>query len=73
MTEYTSITLQSVLFHTPAGSLVRALESIDRVSQLGQSAGRHGLVEVAYGDCSPSPVFHEDDIDVSASYDPGPC
>ncbi|MFB2584790.1 hypothetical protein [Herbiconiux liukaitaii] len=63
MTEYTSITLQSVLFHTPAESLVRALESVDRVSQLGQSSGRHGLVDVSYGDCSPSPVFQDDEID----------
>ncbi|MFB2599309.1 hypothetical protein ACEXQE_16070 [Herbiconiux sp. P17] len=57
MSAFTSITLQSVLFHTPVPVLERTLASIDRVSQLGQSAGEHGLVDVAYGDCSPSPTL----------------
>ena len=50
-----SITIQSVLFHTPISALERALSSIDRGAEVGRREGLHGPVEVAYGDCSPSP------------------
>lgn len=54
-----SLTIQSVLFHTPISALERALSSIDKGAEVGRREGLHGLVEVAFGDCSPSPEVSE--------------
>ncbi|MGA1835574.1 hypothetical protein VD659_01455 [Herbiconiux sp. 11R-BC] len=71
MSEFTSITVQSVLFHTPPEALYRSLESLDRASQLAQGAGEHGVVHVAYGDCSPSPTFSGGELDELVQRFPG--
>lgn len=57
--DVSSITIQSVLFHTPISSMEHALASIDWSAEIGRREGLHGLVEVAYGDCSPSPGVTE--------------
>lgn len=71
MAIYSSITVQSVLFHTRPETIERTLASIDRVAQLGQSGGEHGLVDVALGDCSPSPTLRTDEVEALGARFPG--
>ena len=58
-----SITIQSIIFHTPADRLESALASIDAAAVIGVAEGLHGSVGVSYGDCSPSPSLTTSQLD----------
>jgi len=52
-----SVTVQSVLFHTPPEALERALEATHRAAEIGWFEGTGGAVIVSFGDCSPTPTL----------------
>ncbi|MBF4514084.1 glycosyltransferase [Plantibacter sp. VKM Ac-2885] len=54
-----SVTVQSVLFHTPPEAIERALEATHRAAEIGWLEKTGGAVVVSFGDCSPTPTLTE--------------
>src|SRR5690349_5148360 len=57
-----SLRIQSVLYTNSKEHVDTALESLARATDLAIGGGTLSSVEIAFGDCSPAPVFTEDDI-----------
>jgi GT2 family glycosyltransferase len=57
-----SVRVHSVLYGVSVQDVERSLTNLGRAVQLAQAAGDVGQVEVAYGDCSPSPVLDKDTL-----------
>jgi len=55
----TSLRVQSVLFGNEARDIRRTLANLSRAAELAAGSGDFSYVAVAYGDCSPVPVFSE--------------
>ena len=54
-----SVRVHSVFYGVSVEDVERSLTNLGRAVQLAQAADDVGQVEVAYGDCSPSPVLDE--------------
>lgn len=59
-----SLRVQSVLYTNSKEHIDTALESLARAAELAIAAGVLSSVEIAFGDCSPEPVFNDEDIRV---------
>lgn len=57
-----SLRIQSVLYNNSQQHIDTALESIGRAADLAIGSGALSSVEIAFGDCSPEPVFTSADI-----------
>lgn len=57
-----SIQVQSILFNNDLPSLIRALESIERATELAVQEGVCDFIQVTYGDCSPSRCITEEEV-----------
>ena len=55
----TSLRVQSVLFGNDAKDIKRTLDNLSRAAELAAASGDFSYVAVAYGDCSPTPVFSD--------------
>lgn len=68
----TTLRVQSVLFQNEPAAIERTLENLHRAADLAIAGGDFSAVEVAYGDCSPLPVFDESHLarlrDLHAGY-----
>jgi len=51
------VTVQLVLFHTPADHVVRTIRALARCAEHGWRDGRTSAFTVSIGDCSPAPVL----------------
>jgi len=51
------VTVQLVLFHTPADHVVRTIRALARCAEHGWRDGRTSAFTVSVGDCSPAPVL----------------
>lgn len=58
----TSLRVQSVLFGNDAKDIRRTLDNLSRAAELAAASGDFSYVAVAYGDCSPVPVFSDDEF-----------
>jgi GT2 family glycosyltransferase len=58
-----SLRIQSVLYNNSQQHIDTALESIGRAADLAIASGVLSSVEIAFGDCSPEPVFASEDIE----------
>jgi len=54
-----SLRIQSILYGNAPHLVERALENLQRASELAVSAGAISGVQLALGDCSPEPVFSD--------------
>lgn len=57
------ITVQLVLFHTPAERVVRTIRALARCAEHGWRDGRTSGFTVSIGDCSPAPMLDDGTLD----------
>lgn len=62
-----SLTIQSVLFRNEPDALFRSLQSIGRATELAITSGVIAWAELAYGDCTPDPIFKPGEIETIAA------
>ena len=54
-----SVRVHSILYDLPVDDVERSLVNLGRAVDLARAAGHVGQVDVAFGDCSPSPMLDE--------------